>query len=178
MDQLGEEHLTQSWLQTDRQAQEPAIVSGVRDLDEAGAEIRQCYLYWRELRERRGALPCRSDIRPSRIPKLLSRFVLVELAPRGAFDPMYRLAGTAFEQVAGRSLTGIYFRDLYDPEAFAVATRIFEAVAGDGRPRYMQSLVCIPDRSFYRVKRIFLPWSKDGRLVDHIGGMAIELDLR
>ncbi|MFC3226420.1 PAS domain-containing protein [Marinibaculum pumilum] len=164
-----------SWLQPGRDAVVEQVVRGRDDLATATDEIRQCFDYWAELAAERRALPSHRQIRPNRISRLLSRFVLVELRPGGEWMPTYRLAGTEFERIAGRSLTGRKVSELFDPGGYARLTDLFTAIVADRLPRLQQVRLWFPGRDFFVVQRLFLPWSAGGGEVDFIGGVVLEV---
>ncbi|MCJ9428672.1 PAS domain-containing protein [Kordiimonas marina] len=69
--------------------------------------------YWRELqRQNDGRVPRRRQFNPMRVPRLLPYIMLIER--RGEYDLHVRLAGTALEAAAGRSLTGQCYLEFYD----------------------------------------------------------------
>ena len=120
--------------------------------------------------------PVLASARPNRIRGLLSRFVLVELRPDGEWDPTYRLAGTEFERIAGRSLTGRHVADLFDTDAYKRIERVLADTAADAVPRYQHARLLFPERDFVLVQRLFLPWSMAGDTADFIGGIMVDME--
>lgn len=175
MDQPNGQRLGLSWPHSNEDRLCTTVISDRAALEHAGPLILESFDYWQGLCARLGRLPSHKDIQPTRIPRLLSRFVLVDLFPNGVLDPMFRLAGTKFELVAGRSLSGVGFREVYDDRTCEVAVALFEEIMRDGKPRYLDACMRIPDREFHRMQRTFLPFSEDGARVDHIGGVAVEV---
>jgi hypothetical protein len=58
-----------------------------------------------------GALPCRADIKPTEIPRLLCGISIIEVAPSLAASRV-RLAGTRLREIYDREITGLTLDDL------------------------------------------------------------------
>ena len=73
-------------------------------------EQRQLFDYWTEKSVGR-AMPCRSDINPVHIPRVLSGISLVDVSPDKTRCRI-RLAGTRLREIYDREITGLFIEDL------------------------------------------------------------------
>jgi len=83
--------------------------------------------YWDELqRENGGRVPRRRQFNPMRVPKLLPYIILVER--REKYDLHVRLAGTALEAAAGRTISGQSYLGFYDESQWDLFADMTEAM--------------------------------------------------
>lgn len=73
-------------------------------------EQRQLYDYWLEKAADR-PMPCRADISPAHIPRLLPHVSLIEAASDTG-NCRVRLAGTRLREIYDREITGLHLKDM------------------------------------------------------------------
>jgi hypothetical protein len=73
-------------------------------------EQRQLFDYWVD-KSRGRSMPCRSDINPMNIPRILSGISLVDVSPDKSRCRI-RLAGTRLREIYDREITGLHIEDL------------------------------------------------------------------
>lgn len=135
--------------------------------------VRQAHDYW--LSKRRGdRLPCRSDIKPAEITRLLSRVYLVDVIG----DPpsfRYRLVGTQFYLWTHREYTGVTVNAAeYGPSWENIYNDYLVAVRGRVPVHSEYVAAPWPEREFLTYERIILPLSDDGTTVNILFG-ALEV---
>lgn len=134
--------------------------------------------YW-EGKRRNGALPRRRDIDPLDFPGTILPYILVFEVVPGAAGPRFRfrLAGTAFRQIAGRDVTGMCFDELGPAERTAPVIRQLTMSAEQLRPAYLVGRVTARSDAHEDIGRLALPLSSDGASVDKILGVWITMPL-
>ena len=129
---------------------------------------RQMYAYWQEKRGAR-RLPSRADIDPTEIPRLLPNLLISEHVSEGAIERWrYRLAGTAVAAAFGRNPTGHYLDELTTGAYREFIERIHRVVREEQRALFCASEYTGADDLRMSAKRLLLPVTTDGRLVDQI----------
>jgi hypothetical protein len=73
-------------------------------------EQRTLFDYWTKMSGKR-SMPCRADINPAHIPRVLSGISLVDVSPDKAHCRI-RLAGTRLREIYDREITGLSIEDL------------------------------------------------------------------
>lgn len=122
--------------------------------------------YWRRkagVRE----MPCRADIDPGEIPKLLPDLMLVDVEPDGRYR--YRLIGTANYDAHGFNATGRYLDEvLPGPEYRAHVLGLYDECLRSRRPVYSESVFISPRHRVTErhTKVLFLPLSDDGERIN------------
>jgi hypothetical protein len=105
-------------------------------------------------------MPCRRDIDPTEIPRLLPNIQLTELVDGGK-RIRYRLAGTEIVNAYGAELTGKYFDEVFNGERLRFVEDNYRVICQEKRPilvcnRYLSArdaqLVCT---------RVVMPLSED-----------------
>lgn len=128
--------------------------------------------YW-ESKWRDGRLPSRRDVDPMDLsPALLPQILLFDVmreAERLRFR--FRVAGTAFRNLAGRDVTGLCFDELGPPERTAPVISLLTLVAERARPAYLVGRVTVRTDAHEDISRLGLPLASDGSHVDMILGM-------
>jgi hypothetical protein len=126
--------------------------------------LKPAYDYWRSKRGDR-AIPRRSDIEPTEIPRLLPNIQITELVA-GSKRIRYRLAGSAIVEAYGSELKGKYFDEVFMGERLRFAEENYRVMCERKRPvlvvnRYHSArnvgLVC---------HRLIMPLSDDGETVN------------
>jgi len=130
------------------------------------ARLEEAYRYWQRKAATR-AMPCRADIDPTEIPKLLPDVMLVDVLPDGRYR--YRLIGTENARAHGINATGRYLDEvLPGAEYKAHVIGLYDECVRERRPLYSECLFLssvrqAPER---HTKVLFLPLSADGDSVN------------
>jgi hypothetical protein len=130
--------------------------------------MEQAYRYWRSKAADR-AMPSRSDIDPTDIPRLLPDVMLVERHDDGRYR--YRLIGTENTRAHGLNATGRFLDEVlpgpdYGPHVLA----LYDECVRERRPLYSECLFFPPGRQApeRHTKVLFLPLSADGDWVNMV----------
>ena len=134
--------------------------------------LKQIAAYWSGLRDG-CALPSRQQIDPTGIPAAgRPHLFLVDFSDEEP-DMVFRLGGPVFERQMGTCLKGKSLRDLpisaCDPSFLAE----YRDVRRYRAPSYVIDRFADPEWTHVSVKRILLPLSTDGTVVDGALGAAI-----
>lgn len=134
------------------------------------AQVRRVFCFW-IARRPQGAMPLRRDINPMGLPPdCLPHLFMYRLEPGKRLRCV--LIGTAIVRVVGHDETGRYLDELLRGSAAATRLRLFDRVVEDGYPLYYTGPAVLPTREARRVERLLLPLSSDGRICDHVFGIA------
>jgi len=128
----------------------------------------ELFAYWAGLR-RRGALPCRGDLDPSRIKRLLPTVSLTQVL-RDPLDYRLRLAGTGLYGVYGGEITGKRLTDVYNSAAADYWRAELGQVVDERRPRAGHHSMAWRGASHTTLLWLRLPLATNGRDVDVILG--------
>lgn len=130
--------------------------------------VRQAHEYWRSKRSG-DRLPCRADIRPEEIARLLPYVFLVDvIGDPPAFK--YRLVGTQINQWAGGEHTGVSVNEReYGPD-WQLVHDIYMSVLSKRAPVYSEYSALWRAHDFLWYERIIAPLSSDGTSVDMLFG--------
>ncbi len=130
------------------------------------------YRYWESKRGER-TMPARADIDPTEIPALLPIILLVDVMETGTYR--YRLAGTEIVGTFGHDITGKTFAEVLPGGKYLeYITSLVNDVVSNGRPLYSESAFLSKEHFGRQVRRLVLPLSADGQVVDMIlGGQTI-----
>lgn len=137
--------------------------------------LEQAYEYWRRKAAGR-RLPCRRDIDPIDIPKLLPDVMLVDVEPDGRYR--YRLIGTENTQAHGMKATGRYLDEvLPGPEYRNHVLALYDESVREKRALYSECLFLSPERLApeRHTKVLFMPLSEDGETVNIVFVLQIFL---
>ena len=138
------------------------------------ARLQAGYAYWQS-KAADGRLPCRAQIDPTEIPKLLPHVMLVEVAD-GRYR--YRLIGTENERAQGINATGRFIDEvLKGPEYKEQVLGLYDTVVRERRPVYSEMLFLSPEIGAIErhTKVLFMPLSDDGDAVNLVFVMQIFL---
>ena len=130
--------------------------------------LEQAYLYWCSKANGR-AMPCRTDIDPTEIPKLLPDVMLVERLDDGRYR--YRLIGTENTRAHGVNATGRFLDEvLPGPDYGAHVLALYDECVAKQRALYSECLFFSPARHDpeRHTKVLFMPLSPDGKSVNMI----------
>jgi hypothetical protein len=122
------------------------------------------YDYWRAKCAGR-SMPQRRDIDPADIPSLLPHILITEMLEEGT-RYRYRLAGSVVTEAFGRSLTGRYVDEIMTGQYREFIIRLYRSLYLDRRCVFCESRYNNGVRPGISTKRLFMPLSSDGRLVD------------
>ncbi|HEV8391961.1 MAG TPA: PAS domain-containing protein [Dongiaceae bacterium] len=97
------------------------------DLEDPG--LRLLYGYWHALAVAARGLPSLATFDPLHLPKLMPNMWILEVEPvTGRFRT--RLAGENINAIYGRSIAGLYFRDVFEPaDADIIVARYSRALS-------------------------------------------------
>jgi len=133
----------------------------------------EAYDYWRR-KVAGSAIPRRSDIDPTEIPRLLPDVMLVDVLPQGRYR--YRLIGTENALAQGLNATGRYLDEvLPGPEYKAHVIALYDECVGSRRALYSECLFMAPDRRApeRHTKVLFMPLAEDGETVNMVFVMQV-----
>jgi hypothetical protein len=140
---------------------------------ETSATARGCqevFAYWSSLRAT-GRLPCRAQIDPVALKRLLPTISLIDVqrlpAGRGYRQ---RLAGTGLYPVYGREITGRLIEEIYSEAELGYWREQLDQVVETARPAVGCQSVTTPSGAASSVLWIRLPLASDGERVDMILG--------
>ena len=136
------------------------------------AEFRELLAYWQS-KTTPGRLPGRQHIDPTDLqPRHLSQLLLLDVvetaAPKLRRRYRFRVAGTAFAEIAGRDVTGLHYDEIGAPERAMPVIRAFDLVVERKAPVFLSGRLSIPSQDDIWVKRLGLPLAQDGERVDMI----------
>ncbi len=131
--------------------------------------------YWRDLIDRLGRLPQRSEIDPLNLPKLLPNLFLIDVVRDDGEAPRFRFRLLGGAITARESVRPGQFID--DFEAMRDSQRIMRHYHDtlDRRISIRSATLAWdhPTKEFITYHALLLPLSDDGRVVDMILGLAI-----
>jgi hypothetical protein len=128
----------------------------------------ELFAYWSGLR-RRGELPCRDDLDPGRIKRLLPTVSLTQVL-REPLDYRLRLAGTGLYGIYGGEITGKRLTDVYNAAAADYWRTELDQVVADSRPRAGYHSMAWRGAAHMTLLWLRLPLASNGRDVDVILG--------
>lgn len=125
------------------------------------------YEYWRGKAADR-AMPRRTDIDPTEIPKLLPHVRLVDVVGPGRYR--YRLVGTAAQALHGSNPTGRLVHEVLSGPIGKRIVAVYDECAVMGRAIYFEAEFLNLDGAgcHRRSKVMFTPLSEDGRKVSQV----------
>lgn len=112
-------------------------------------------------------MPCRADIEPTEIPRLLQHIALVDVEA----EPLrfhFRLVGTHITQAVDRDSTGCYFEEVYQGETFDDMVRLYSVAVHAKKPVRHMSRAIYAGKDYRQYESIHLPLSEDGNTVNMI----------
>lgn len=128
---------------------------------------RRLYEYW--LAKRAGRrMPARADVEPLELGDILGDFGLIDVEPRDPPRFRYRLIGTNMVEFFGRDFTGETVEQSKSGNYARKLLELYRECAQLGTPVYWEGVFEYQNRTHWRVKRLLLPLSSDGRTVDMI----------
>lgn len=128
----------------------------------------QVFAYWASLR-RGGKLPCRADIQPQDLKRLLPTVSLIDVS-HAPLDYRLRLAGTGLYSVYGREITGRGLHDVYSREAADYWRAELDKVVLGRKPSVGCHNLAWRGASHVSLLWMRLPLASDGKTVDMILG--------
>lgn len=136
------------------------------------AACRDLLAYW-ESKRRGGKLPSRRDVDPLDLPVgLLPQILLFDvLREAGRLRFRFRVAGTAFAQLAGRDVTGLCYDELGPAERTAPVINLLTLACQQARPSLLVSRVTARQDAHEDISRLALPLAADGATVDMVLGV-------
>jgi hypothetical protein len=130
--------------------------------------LQELYTCWETLRGGR-AMPSRTDIDPTRIPKLLPHIILYNVGGPGAYT--IRLVGESVQSFVGQNATGRPAGWVMDRRAAETMILILDAVVTERAPKFrIGKAHWHQDKSYREFEACFLPLSTDGVAVNIILG--------
>jgi hypothetical protein len=131
------------------------------------ARLLEGFEYWRCKTAGR-LMPCRSDIDPAEIPKLLPHIRLVDAV--GPDRHKYRLVGTEVRKLHGKDPTGRYLHEAMIGPAGARIIAIYDECVRTRRAIYFEIEFLDGELNWLRrhSKMVFAPLSLDGQMVNQV----------
>jgi hypothetical protein len=129
--------------------------------------LQAAFDYWRRIAAG-NKLPCRRDLDPVDIPRLLPHVMLIEVQPDGRYR--YRLIGTANAQEQGMNATGQFVDEVLKGEYKGHVLRLYDECVRECRALYSESLfLSTAGGTIERhTKVLFMPLSDDGVSVNQV----------
>jgi hypothetical protein len=132
------------------------------------ARLQQGYQYWRQ-KSAGKLMPCRADLDPIEIPKLLPDVMLVDVLPSGRYR--YRLIGTENARAHGVNATGRYLDEVLPGVEYKNhVIALYDECVRTGRALYSECLFLSPRGAAPQrhTKVLFLPLAEDGATVNMV----------
>ncbi len=145
----------------------PALPQGIDN-----AQLERLLGYWDEKRGQR-SMPGRHDIEPRDIPDLLPHVYLVDVS----YDPLsfrFRLAGTEIVGLFGEEVTGKTTDELQTLELRTLLRAHYEDAIRRRAPVF-ETATFEGSRRYLVYKRLLLPLSSDGEVIDMLLGCTVRL---
>jgi hypothetical protein len=134
----------------------------------------ELYDYWSRRRPG-GGLPCRGDLDPAAIPRLLKHVFLVDVLPQ-PLDFRYRLIGTDLVRVAGRDVTGCRLAEALPHREFPRYFALYRAVTERRQPVRVTGASWIPRNDYLDWEAALLPLAAPDQSVNMLlGGIVFHL---
>jgi hypothetical protein len=137
---------------------------------EASPILGAALAYWERKRGER-KMPCRRDIDPAEIPRLLANLQLVEVLEEGR-RYRYRLVGTALTDAFGRDYTGRCDDELFAGERESAVLALYRAVYDSRQPMFARNHFAAGEDVRFVENQLCLPLSEDGTSVSIILGVV------
>ncbi len=128
----------------------------------------ELFAYWAS-RKAGARLPCRRDLDPAHIKRLLPTVSLIDVSHQPV-DFRVRLAGTGLYGVYGREITGRSLAEIYNTAAADYWRVELGKVVADKKPAVGMHNLAWRGASHLSILWLRLPLSADGREVDMILG--------
>jgi hypothetical protein len=130
--------------------------------------LHQGYRYWRQ-KSAGKVMPCRADLDPTEIPKLLPDVMLVDVLPSGRYR--YRLIGTGNARAHGVNATGRYLDEVLPGSEYKNhVIALYDECVGTGRALYSECLFLSPRGAApeRHTKVLFMPLAENGAPVNMV----------
>jgi hypothetical protein len=153
---------------TNNTASVAAFIDGPRNPD-----LRALYEYWDKARNGR-AMPQRSDIDPTQIPKLLPHLFMYDVVSGGGYK--IRLIGEELRHFMGSKAVGQPAGSTMTPRGAEMIVKILDAVVAERVPKFRAGKAYWQaDRTYRDFEGCFLPLSADGDTVNIVlGGVKFQ----
>lgn len=136
------------------------------ELDIRDQQLKDLYAYWQTMRGDR-RIPSRSAFDPVQVPRMLPNLILLDVEPDTG-RLVVRVLGTRVATVYGKDYTGRYLDEVYFGDNTTSVLEDYGTCAREGIP-------VLGERNFrnvrdvvYRMERLILPFSDDGRVVNKL----------
>lgn len=136
-------------------------------------KLQRLYDYWLTC-GRNGRAPSRRDVDPVDIPELLPNLFLLDVIG-DAEDFIFRLAGTLVEDAFNMPLRGRSITETEEVSGTTIPIDHHVEVARGGGPRYREGMMGTSGREHWKIRRLLLPLSSDGEVIDVLIGGAVFL---
>jgi hypothetical protein len=145
-------------------------ISSVRRLE--SPMLRELHAYWERLRDGR-RWPLRADLNPSHIRRHLSHVFLIEVIDGGA-DFFHRLAGETVIQAHSYDIvhTHVSTADYGSEEKRQGVLAFYRSIVERGEAVRLTGTLDFLNRDFISFETVYLPFSRDGSVVDVIFGAS------
>jgi hypothetical protein len=142
------------------------------------ARLQEAFEYWRGKAAGR-PMPCRADIDPTEIPRLLPHVMLVDVLDGGRYR--YRLIGTENASAHGFEATGRYLDEVLPGSEYkAHVLGLYDESVRERRALYSESLffspgLATPER---HTKVLFMPLGDDGQTPSRVFVLQVFLYIK
>ena len=128
----------------------------------------EAYGLWRTLGGE-DRLPALADVDPLNLPKkMLPHIQLLDIEPGVVPRLRWRLIGTHVTRALGRDATGLYWDELYEPEALETLRRGVDWVRERRQPIRCIGTASFADKAYQHFETIEMPLSDDQETVDAV----------
>lgn len=133
--------------------------------------------YWELKRRQRGCLPCRADMNPVDLIKVLADLFLVNTVYADA-DVIfqYRLVGDNVTRINPRIVPGMTLTGAFPTPTANILSKQYRRVTWTREPEFRIVPATTHDGGFKRIAHALAPLAEDGTNVDTVIGMAIDTD--
>ena len=143
--------------------------------DDAPQELHWFYDYWQSKRPEQGGNPPRQSIDPMDFPRLLDTTFIVQRTAEGRHR--MRLAGTFYQRLYGREITGSYIEDLASLNSAGRALQYaHNECARSNGPVYTEASTAWIAKTSLNFRRLLLPLAGDEQEIAFMIGTAVFYD--
>ncbi len=129
-------------------------------------KLRQLYRYWLEMRGE-GMMPPRAAFEPATVKQLLPDLLLLDI-DQSTGRLLVRVLGTHVATIYGEDYTGRYLDEIYFGSNTEMVMADYETCAREGRPVLAERDFRSVRNVAYRMERLILPFSDDGKVANKL----------
>ncbi len=136
------------------------------DLSIKDVQLKKLYAYWLEM-PGSGTMPSRAAFDPSAVKRLLPNLILLDIDPETR-RLRVRVLGTHVATVYGEDYTGRYLDEIYFGANTSKVMDDYGTCAREGRPVLAERDFRSVRNVAYRMERLILPFSDDGKVANKL----------